>query len=133
MAKIRHIAIATDDPVGTADFYQKAFGFEKVGECDNELAVGVFLSDGTLSFAILKFHTDQLGKGLEYKGLHHFGVLVEDEEEARKTLGDLGSELLMDKPEDSDDNFFEVKFVGPDGVVFDISPHPWKGSEGLPS
>jgi hypothetical protein len=42
------------------------------------LADGVFLSDGTLNMAILKFKTDQLGKGLDYRGIHHFGMLVED-------------------------------------------------------
>src|SRR5260370_422845 len=32
MAKLRHIAIATNDPKATAEFYKKAFGFEQIGE-----------------------------------------------------------------------------------------------------
>lgn len=132
VSKIRHIAIATNDPDVTAQFYKDAFGFEQVGVCDNDLAKGVFLSDGTLSFAVLKFHTDQLGRGLDYVGLHHFGVLVDDETSQRDRLLKLGSAVVMDKPEDAQENFFEVKFSGPDGVVFDVSEGPWIGSEGLP-
>jgi len=130
MPKIRHIALATDTPKETAEFYKSAFELEEVGKCDNSLASGYFLSDGTLNIAILKFHTDQLGRGLDYKGLHHFGVLVEDEAECRTHLESLGSKVVMDKPED-EGNFFEVKYSGPDGVVFDISDVAWLGSEGL--
>ena len=32
MPKLRHIAIATNDPKATAEFYKKAFGFEQIGE-----------------------------------------------------------------------------------------------------
>jgi hypothetical protein len=28
--------------------------------------------------AILKFKTDEIGRGLYYTGLHHFGILVEE-------------------------------------------------------
>ena len=27
--------------------------------------------------------------------------------------------------------FFEIKFKGPDGTVFDIAGHPWMGAKGL--
>jgi catechol 2,3-dioxygenase-like lactoylglutathione lyase family enzyme len=64
MPKLRHIAIATNDPKATAEFYKQAFGFEQVGETSpsSPLASGYFLSDGTLNIAVLKFKTDQLGK-----------------------------------------------------------------------
>ena len=80
MPKLRHIAIATNDPKATAEFYKKAFGFEQIGETSptSPLAQGYFLSDGTLNIAILKFKTDQIGKGMDYTGVHHFGVLVDD-------------------------------------------------------
>jgi catechol 2,3-dioxygenase-like lactoylglutathione lyase family enzyme len=78
MAKLRHIAIATNDPKATAEFYKKAFGFEQIGETSptSPLAQGYFLSDGTLNIAVLKFKTDQIGKGMDYTGVHHFGILV---------------------------------------------------------
>ena len=71
--KLSHIAIATPDPEKTAAFYKEVFGFEEVGRTNTPLATGVYLSDGTLNMAILRFHTDQLGRGLDYQGLHHFG------------------------------------------------------------
>src|SRR5947209_20496755 len=78
MPKLRHIAIAAEDPEAMAEFYKKAFDFVEVGRPNGVLADGVFLSDGTLNMAILKFKSDQLGKGMDYRGLHHFGMLVED-------------------------------------------------------
>ncbi len=86
MPKLRHIAIAAEDPEAMAEFYKKAFDFEEVGRPNGVLADGVFLSDGTLNMAILKFKTDQLGKGMDYRGIHHFGVLVEDVDEFSKRL-----------------------------------------------
>src|ERR1700733_14445107 len=78
MPKLRHIAIAANDPEAMANFYKKAFDFVEVGRPNGVLADGVFLSDGTLNMAILKFKTDQLGKGMEFRGIHHFGVLLEE-------------------------------------------------------
>jgi catechol 2,3-dioxygenase-like lactoylglutathione lyase family enzyme len=31
MPKLRHIALATQDPIKTAEFYKKMFGFREVG------------------------------------------------------------------------------------------------------
>src|SRR5256885_15065320 len=84
MPKLRHIAIAAEDPEAMAEFYKKAFDFKEVGRPNGYLADGVFLSDGTLNMAILKFKTDQLGKGMDFPGLHHFGILVEDVDKAAK-------------------------------------------------
>ena len=53
--------------------------------------------DGTLNMAILKFKTDQLGKGMDFRGIHHFGVLVEDVEEFSKKLESLGAEHYIDQ------------------------------------
>ena len=97
MPKLRHIAIAAEDPEKMADFYKKAFDFKEVGRPNGVLADGVFLSDGTLNMAILKFKTDQLGKGLDYRGIHHFGVLVEDVDEFSKKLESLGAEHYIDQ------------------------------------
>ena len=97
MPKLRHIAIAAENPEKMADFYKKAFDFKEVGRPNGVLADGVFLSDGTLNMAILKFKTDQLGKGLDYRGIHHFEVLVEDVEEFSKKLESLGALGAMDQ------------------------------------
>ncbi len=94
MPKLRHIAIAAEDPEAMAEFYKKAFDFKEVGRPNGFLADGVFLSDGTLNMAILKFKTDQLGKGMDYRGIHHFGVLVEDVDAFSKKLEGLGARPL---------------------------------------
>src|SRR6201993_4782673 len=136
MAKLRHIAIATNDPKTTAEFYKEAFGFEQVGKTSpsSPLADGVFLSDGTLNMAILKFKTDQIGKGMDFRGIHHFGVLVEDVEEFSKKLESLGAEHYIDQGQGGHQaGYFEKKFYGPERVLFDIAEHGWAGAEALPA
>ena len=135
MAKLRHIALATKDPETTAAFYCKAFDFKevgRVGDCDdpdNGLAWGIYLSDGTLNLAILNFkNVDQLGKGLDYVGIHHFGVLVEDLDKTLETLDDLGAPCILEQDPNSKEQFYETKFKGPDDVVFDVSEHAWIGA-----
>ena len=131
MAKLRHVAIAASDLEGAASFYKQAFEMQEVGRVDNEIAKGIFLSDGTVNLAILQPHTDQLGRGTDYRGLHHLGFVVEDLDEAGKKLEELGAACFVQKPEQDTQSFFEVKHRGPDGVVLDISDRPWPGSAGL--
>jgi hypothetical protein len=90
----------------------------------------VYLSDGDLNLAILRFHTDQLGRGTDYVGLHHFGVHVPDLAAAYTRLEAAGAHPKSERP-DSNTQYFEVKFIGPDGVVFDVSAHGWVGARGL--
>lgn len=131
MAKLRHVAIAVQDPEQAARLLSSVFELTEVGRCDNELAEGVFLSDGTISIAVLNFRTDQLGKGLEFRGLHHMGFLVDDLAQARKRLAEQGAECVMDRPEGDEESFFEVKFMAPQGFLFDVSDSPWIGSQSL--
>jgi catechol 2,3-dioxygenase-like lactoylglutathione lyase family enzyme len=134
MPKLRHIAIAAEDPEAMAEFYKKAFDFKEVGRPNGYLADGVFLSDGTLNMAILKFKTDQLGKGMDYRGIHHFGVLVEDVEEFTKKLEGLGAEHYIDQGQGGHQaGYFEKKFYGPEHILFDIAEHGWAGAEPLPA
>ncbi len=55
MAKIKHIAIATQDPDKTADFYKDVFELQEVGKVAGENAEGYYLSDGNVNIAILRF------------------------------------------------------------------------------
>lgn len=130
MAKLRHLAIAAKDPDAMAEFYKAAFGFREVRKTDGPLAYGWHLTDGTIDLALLRFKTDQLGKGLDYQGLHHFGVLVEDVEKAADKLTALGGKHYMDEAEGRVGGF-EVKFHGPEGVLFDVAEHPWAGTPPL--
>jgi len=131
-AKLRHIAIACKDPDAMADFYVKAFGFEIVRSNDGALAYGHHVSDGTVDLAILRFKTDQIGRGMDYTGLHHFGILVDDIEQSGKTAAARGGKHYMDQAEAERIGGFEVKMYGPEGILFDIAEHPWTGTEPLP-
>lgn len=130
MAKIRHIAIATPNPEETAKFYREQFEMKEVGRTDSKLAEGIYLSDGTINLAVLNFKTDQLGKGMDYVGVHHFGFVVDDVDATSRRLEESGAPRF-EQNQGSPTSFFEVKHRGPDGTVFDISGHPWAGSQGL--
>jgi catechol 2,3-dioxygenase-like lactoylglutathione lyase family enzyme len=132
MAKLRHLAIACKDPDAMADFYIKAFDFKNVRTSDGPLAYGHHLSDGTIDLAILRFKTDQIGRGMDYTGLHHFGILVEDLDNAAKRVETHGGTHYMDQSDAERVGGFEVKMYGPEGVLFDIAEHPWTGTEPLP-
>jgi catechol 2,3-dioxygenase-like lactoylglutathione lyase family enzyme len=132
MAKLRHLAIACKDPDRMAEFYKQAFGFTLVRSNDGPLAYGHHLSDGTIDLAILRFKTDQIGKGMDYTGLHHFGILVEDLDGAAKRVQRCGGRHYMDQLEPGFTGGFEAKMYGPEGVLFDVAEHPWTGTEPLP-
>lgn len=134
MNKIRHIAFASDHPGKAADFYKAAFGLKELRRfgIDDETGEaarpsGVFLTDGSINIAILKFSNDQLGKGLEYTGLHHFGVIVDDVDAWTQKLEGMGAEALDVQYAVPPGAHAEFKFRGPDGVVFDITGQPWEG------
>ena len=81
MAKLKHIAIASQEPKKTAEFYRSVFGLKQVGNVDGDNAEGVYLTDGHISIAILKFKNETLAGldyGVEYSGLHHIGFQVDD-------------------------------------------------------
>ncbi len=131
MAKLRHLAIACKDPDAMAEFYMKAFDFTVARRGDGPLAYGVHLTDGTIDLALLRFKTDQIGKGMDYTGLHHFGILVEDMDESAKRALAAGGRHYMDQEDAERTGGFEVKLYGPEGILFDVAEHPWTGTEPL--
>lgn len=139
MARIRHIAFTSDNPGRTADFYKTAFGFDEIARFGLDGAPevaprpsGVILSDGNISIAILKPAADQIGVGLDHEGFHHFGVVVDDIDAWAASLKDMGVEQLTGPDEVPKFAHFEIKFRGPENVVFDISPSPWPGASPAP-
>ena len=84
MAKIKHIAISTQDVEATARFYIDVFGLTEVGKVDSPGASGYYLSDGDLNLAILNFKNDAVAgaeRGRGYSGIHHIGFQVESLDE----------------------------------------------------
>jgi len=128
MAKIRHIALSVQDPEKTARFYEEALGLERVGTTTSVLADGVYLSDGYINIALLKYKTDEMAGmagGKDFVGTHHFGFKVEDAEAARKKIEAHGGKFFMDLPALKDTLYYEEKYRDPEGVIFDISGNGW--------
>src|SRR4029079_17366426 len=87
MAKLRHIAVVVKDLERAAAFYEKVFDLKRVGEEHLEMGSGIYLSDGVINLALLKYKGES-GSGLKdaagFVGAHHFGFQVEDLDDARK-------------------------------------------------
>jgi catechol 2,3-dioxygenase-like lactoylglutathione lyase family enzyme len=130
--RIRHIAISVPDPWAAAAFYKAAFGLDEVGETDGKLAEGVFLTDGVVNIALLKFKTDEAaqGTGKDFVGLHHVGFWVDDAIASGDSATRAGAAWIMGDPHNK--GGYEVKYTDPDGVIFDISEDGWDGTQKSP-
>ncbi|MFI4988061.1 MAG: VOC family protein [Alphaproteobacteria bacterium] len=132
MARLRHIAVVVKDPEKSAVFYEQAFGMKRVGDVDADFASGVYLSDGEINLALLKYKGAR-GSGLKdaesFVGTHHFGFQVDDLEETGKAIEASGGSFFFDLGSAQHANF-ERKFKDPDGVIFDISKNGWVGTPG---
>ena len=133
MPRIRHIAIATQDPEATARFYKEGLGLREAGVVSSDLAEGYYLTDGHVNVAILKFKTDAAATtegSPRYTGVHHLGFEVDDMESARKRIEDAGAvfQKMAGAPTAGGTGNVEVKFRGPDGVTVDLSEHGWAGT-----
>ena len=142
MAKIKHIAISTQDVDATARFYIEVFGLKEVGKVDSPGARGYYLSDGDLNLAILQFKNDAVAgaeRGKDYSGIHHIGFQVESLEEIAQKLQTAGSAPRDDVNQalgvghgPRQGGNVEVKYSGPDGVMVDVSETGWVGTSPLP-
>ena len=144
MARIKHIALVTDDPVKTAEFYKEHFGLTELYRRPTDTGdKGVWLSDGYIYFAILKYGTGdapKLGPGQtsELRGIHHIGFQVESLEAIAERLAAAGSEPRDDVNQALGVGYgrrehgnVEVKYNGPDGVMVDVSETGWVGTSGF--
>jgi catechol 2,3-dioxygenase-like lactoylglutathione lyase family enzyme len=125
-AKLRHVAISTENPEKTAAWYKEVFGLVEVGRSPG----GVYLSDGDINFAVLRIPSQDDPTGVVL-GVDHFGFMVENPEATYRKLQELGAPRLPDVP--IGNQYFEIKYAGPDGVCVDISEHGWIGAKPLES
>lgn len=135
MAKIKHIALTTENPEAVAAFYKEAFDMEEIRRSPTG---AVFLTDGYINLAILNWKTEKdadVGpNGPRYSGIHHLGFQVDDLDEAsQKVEASKGKQLTTREGLDRDmapagHRNFEMKWAGPDGVVIDISQTGWAGT-----
>ena len=118
MAKLRHIAIIVDDPEQSAKFFENAFDMKRAGTARR----GLYMSDGTVNVALLKREGDN-----EQLGLYHFGMWVDDLDQAEKKVVDAGGTYLEGRPT-SPNSYYEAKYKDPIGVVFDLTHKGWAGA-----
>jgi glyoxylase I family protein len=135
MAKIKHIAIATQDPDATAKFYVEGLGLEIVGKVNSVAAEGYYLTDGHINLAVLKFKDDESANtegAPKHTGIHHFGFMVDGMSEAQERIMSAGATMKQSGITDANGQArtgnVEVKFTGPDGVTVDLSETGWAGA-----
>ena len=130
MAQIKHIAIRTHDVEKTAAFYKDAFGLEQVGVGQS----GIYLTDGHLNIAILSFRSVVEGETMTL-GVDHIGWQVDDVDAAVARIKGLGGKSLDHRNDVSaadaaqPQSYFEVKCIGPEDQIIDVSNAGWVGAK----
>jgi len=117
MAKLRHIALIVPDPEKAAKFFEDAFEMKIAGKARR----GVYVSDGVMNVALLK------QEGNEKVGLYHYGMWVDDLDDAEKKVVKAGGSYLAGRPT-SPQSYYEAKFKDPLGIVFDLTHTGWVGA-----
>ena len=72
MARIRHIAIFSDDPANLAEFYADVFKMKINGKSKEG---AVWMTDGYMDIALLPRRNE-----LAPQGVHHFGITIDSDE-----------------------------------------------------
>ena len=133
MARLRHFAIVVRDLDKSARFYESVFDLKRVGEETLDIGAAVYLSDGVINLALLKYYGERgsgLGDAKSFVGAHHFGFQVDDIAAAQKRIEAAGGTFFFDLGDDPEKANFERKFKDPDGIIFDISRKGWLGATG---
>ena len=117
-SKLRHIALIVPDPEKAAQFFEQAFDMTRAGTARR----GIYMTDGTVNVALLGKESDK-----EEIGIYHFGMWVDDLDEAEKKVVAAGGTYLAGRPT-SPNSFYEAKYKDPLGIVFDLTHTGWKGA-----
>ena len=118
MPKIIHLALKVEDLEKASDFYQKVFGFTRMGEGNFSDHTSRHMSDGTIDLALIRFNRDSPNALISGEGpcIHHFGIEVEDLEASLEELKAAGCEILSAPGE------VPLRFRDPNGVVAELVP-----------
>ena len=116
--RLRHIALIVPDPEAAAKFFESAFDMKRAGTARR----GIYMSDGIINVALLKQESEK-----EKIGIYHFGMWVDDLDEAEKKVVDAGGTYLAGRPT-SPNSFYEAKYKDPLGIVFDLTHTGWIGA-----
>ena len=128
-ARLRHLAISVPDVAAAQAFFEQAFGMTKAGDAGR----GVYMTDGVMNVALLHFGDDPVVGVTEdgsepFYGLYHFGMWVDDLDDASAQAERAGAEHLRGRRPDEPNRYYEVKYRSPDGLVFDLTTSGWIGA-----
>lgn len=127
MDRLRHIALSVSDPEAAAKFFEEAFGMTRAGNAQR----GIYMTDGVMNVALLNFGNETVPgyAGLkDVRGVIHFGVWVDNLEQAEERVKQAGGTYLTGRKETNPNVYYEVKYRTPDGIVFDLTDTGWKGA-----
>lgn len=120
MARIRHLAILTEDVEKLVHFYTTAFGLKIVPG----IGTATYLSDRHINLAIIPIGPERKVEGAQLKpGLYHFGFEVEDVADLRDVCKELDAATGIDKRPPNREAEYRVH--DPDGNPIDLSQHGW--------
>ncbi len=139
-----HINIVTDDVQGTADFFVRNFDF-KAGALAklsaHWVSVLTRLPDASAEFIPLTSETEKVrievlqyihptsppespGTGVpNITGYRHIGFVVDDIDAKTADLKSQGFEFLSEPQTVADRNIRIVYFIGPEGILIELSQH----------
>ena len=118
MAKLRHLAIKTDNPEKLADFYKKVFDMKEVVRGTKG---SIHLSDGVMNLAIQS--TSEKSKEPQHAaGFYHIGFQVDDLEEVAERARQIYPDGV---PTIRGARWAETRGKDPDGNLFDVSVAGW--------
>ena len=134
MAKIRHIALTTDNPRQVAECYKSAFDLEEIRESENG---EVFLADGYINLARMTCKTERDADDgpivTNCKGVEHRVCQLDSLDDPTQTQEAVNGKALNSReglasmPGDAPRNY-EMKWSGPNDVVIDVSHTGWATS-----
>jgi len=120
MAKIRHIAIRSEDVERTAAFFQATFGLQLV---QRRGSGPIDLTDGDINITLLPLSLPAAGREVQ-PGFEHIGFTVDDEAATRQRLIEQGATEL--NPINLGDVYYEAKYRSAEGLIVDVGH--WAGT-----
>lgn len=124
-AKLRHVAIKSDDVEKEAEFLRNAFGLDEVGRAG---AGAIYLSDGVINVAVINIPESMRDfPNFKPDGFNHIGFVVEDLDVAIDQAAAVGAVPTVDRDHSDAGPTWEMKMRSPSGLNFDLSPHGWPG------
>jgi catechol 2,3-dioxygenase-like lactoylglutathione lyase family enzyme len=120
MARIRHLAILTEDVERLVKFYTNSFDLKVV----EGVGTATYLTDGHLNLAIIPIGPERKIEGGHLKeGINHFGFEVESVDAMVPVCRQWGASTEVEKRPPNREAEFRV--YDPDGNPIDLSQHGW--------